>query len=131
MGFIVQIEISLYNADVIAVCANKIGALQISNRHGALQIPNLSNFTQLVDGQVLTSVLVTTRHTGNSCASQGELDASSSPPLEGPGEAYRHLFNFRKLYESDFTFSPIIFPYNADVIAVWANEIGPLEICNR
>ena len=35
------------------------------------------------------------------------------------------------LYESEITFSPKIFPYNADVIAVWANEIGPLQISNR
>ena len=28
-----------------------------------------------------------------------------------------------KLYESDVTFSPKNFPYNADVLPVWANEI--------
>ena len=71
-GFSVQTEISLYNADVIAVCANKIGALQISNRHGSLQISDLSNFTQLVDGQVLTSVLVTARHTSGLVRQTGE-----------------------------------------------------------
>ena len=32
-GFSVQTEISLHNANVIAVWANEIGALQISNRH--------------------------------------------------------------------------------------------------
>jgi hypothetical protein len=64
-------NISPYNADMIAVCANKIGALQISNRHGPLQISNLSNFRQLVEGQALTSALVTTRHTSRQCASQG------------------------------------------------------------
>jgi hypothetical protein len=37
----------------------------------------------------------------------------------------------QKLYESEITFSPKIFPYNADVIAVWANDIGPLQISNR
>ena len=36
-----------------------------------------------------------------------------------------------KLYESEFTFRPNTFPYNADVIAVWANIIGPLQISNR
>jgi hypothetical protein len=35
------------------------------------------------------------------------------------------------LYESEVTFRPKNFPYNADVIAVWANEIGPLQISNR
>ena len=35
------------------------------------------------------------------------------------------------LYESEFTFRPNTFPYNADVIAVWANDIGPLQISNR
>ena len=35
------------------------------------------------------------------------------------------------LYESDVTFSSKITTYNADVIAVWANEIGLLQISNR
>ncbi len=32
-GFSTQTEIYLYNADVIAICANEIGALQIPNRY--------------------------------------------------------------------------------------------------
>ena len=39
-GFSIQTEISLYNTDMIAVCTNEIGALQISNRYGPLQISN-------------------------------------------------------------------------------------------
>jgi hypothetical protein len=35
------------------------------------------------------------------------------------------------LYESEVAFRPKNFPYNADVIAVWANEIGPLQISHR
>jgi len=37
-------------------------------------------------------------------------------PLDLIGNTYRQ-------YESDFTFSPKISPYNADAIAVWAYEI--------
>jgi hypothetical protein len=36
-----------------------------------------------------------------------------------------------KLYESDVTFSPKNFPYNADVLPVWANKIGALQTSNR
>ncbi len=35
------------------------------------------------------------------------------------------------LYESHVTFSPKIILYNAAVIAVWANDIGQLQIFNR
>ncbi len=38
---------------------------------------------------------------------------------------------FGKLYESEVTFSPKISRYNADLIAVWTNTIGPLQISNR
>jgi len=56
-------KISPYNADVIAVWANEIVPLQISN---------LSKFTQLVEDKALTSVLVTSRHTSELVRQSGE-----------------------------------------------------------
>ena len=40
------------------------------------------------------------------------------------------VFQLTFLYESDVTFSPKISPYHADVLPVWANDIGPLQISN-
>ncbi len=58
-------------------------------------------------------------------------------PFEANHLSHRPGFEFpsshllQVLYESDVTFSPKNFPYNADVIAVWTNEIGLLQISNR
>ena len=47
-GFSDQTEMSLYNGDVIAVCANEIGALQISNRYNYSTVPVMRNSHGLV-----------------------------------------------------------------------------------
>jgi hypothetical protein len=69
------------------------------------------------------------------CLLDGRAEARLTKPiaLQTPdaADSLMKSFLFMFLYESEFTFSPKIFPYNADVIAVWANEIGPLQISNR
>ncbi len=51
--------------------------------------------------------------------------------IKGKGFSHDAACLNKEVIKNDFSFGPRISPYNADVIAVWANEIGPLQISNR
>ena len=51
--------------------------------------------------------------------------------IKGMGFSHDAACLNKEVIKSDFTYSSRISSYNSDVIAVWANEIGPLQISNR